>query len=241
MASTDGFWADHGPLGLKNFRRQLGRSDELGDPKPGKQRAILVETGATQKGSDRAKGDAAASSITITCTYEGLNEANQARPLQVRGLVEWGTDGHQAQARFDWLNGTTLHIAGSFVRVIAEIIDNQAAGEEEPSHSAEALVRVGAFVGYFASSRLAPSLTTQVALAANTLTSVEIPTFARALILYGPTLSQAEWRLSPTGVLGSIASPPLPGERYTRPGPATHVALQSPIAGLQTLVWELSL
>lgn len=240
MPPTD-FWAQHGPLGLENYRKQLGRSDEIGEPKPGKRRVILVETGATQKHSGRAQGDAAASAISVTCTYKGVNAANGTRPLQIRGILEWGTDGHQAHAEFDWLNGTVVHVAGSFFRVMAELVDNESTTDEAPTHSDEALANCGAFVAYYPSSRRPPTLTTQIRLLANAAAVVTIPAFARSLTIYGPTLSNADWLLSPTGAIAAIDSPPAPSQSYLRPGPATHVSIASPIAGLQNLVWELCL
>lgn len=248
-----GFWAERGPLGLANFRRQLGRSDELGDPEPAnKTRAILVETGATQKGNARAEGDAASSALTITCTYEGLNEKNAERPLQIRGLVEWGADGHQARAYFDWLHGTTIRIAGSFVRVIAEIEENATPADVAddqlvPTYNREALVRVGAFVGYVPiGGARRPTFTTQVLLAAGAPLIIPAPSFAVGLTIYGPALTDAAWLLGPDVALAfaPIATPPaVPSSpiAYPLPGPATHVAISSAAAGLQTLVWELAL
>jgi len=240
------FWAQHGPLGLANYRRQLGRSEQLGDPVPAgeKLRVILLQSGATGRNDNRALGDAAASSMTITCSYRSDNAANDARPLQVRGLVQWGTDGHQASAYFDWLNGTTLHIASSFVRVIAEVVDNLTAAEVTPTHSAEAICTVGAFLGYFASSQLSPTLTEQVRLEEDGTEIVEIPQFARELTVYGPQVDNAQWLLGPTLGLAFGAVDPAglaSSQRYVRPGPATHVALQADLPGVRTLVWGLAL
>lgn len=250
---TDGeFWANWGPLGLLNFRRQLGRSDELGDPLPvNKTRAILVETGATSKGKKRAEGDAAASMLTISCSYDGNNDANTQRPLQIRGLVEWGTDGHQLGARFDWLHGTAIHVAGSFVRVIAEIEDNATAlevseGQLVLTHNTQAIARVGAVVAYGSHGGRAPTFTAQIALLAGAPLVIGIPTFANALTIYGPALTDAQWALapSPAGAFAPVATPPaVPSSAivYPRPGPATHLVLTSPADSMQTLVWGLAL
>lgn len=240
------FQANYGPLGLRNFRRQLGRSEELGDPVQAgeKLRVILVQSGATAKGDNRAIGDALASSMTITCSYNSQNQANDERPLMIQGVVEWGTDGHQAHARFDWLNGTTVHVSSSFVRVVAEVIDNYANGEAAPSHDPEAVVTVGCFLGYYRASGFSPTLTQQALMTADATTIVEIPAFARELTLYGAQVTSAQWLLGPASALafGAVDSAGIAtAQRYVRPGPATHIALSGPLAGLRTLVWGLSL
>jgi hypothetical protein len=100
-----------GPLGLDNYRQQLGRSAALGTATPAGLKAVLIYTGATQKHNKllpngmglRAHGDAAASLLQISCTYRSGNAAATARPLQIRGQIDGGTDGHQCTAYFDWL------------------------------------------------------------------------------------------------------------------------------------------
>lgn len=239
------FRANYGPLGLRNYRNQMGRSETLGDPVAAgeKLKVILLQSGATGRNDDRALGDAASQSITITCSYDSQNAENDDRPLMVQGVVDWGCDGHQCTARFDWLNGTTLHIAGSFVRVVAEVVDNRANDEEEPSHNVEAIAQVGAFLGYYRASGLSPTLTQQALLAVDATTVIEIPRFARELSLYGAQVTNAQWLLGPASALAFAPVDPLgvgSAQRYVRPGPATHIAL-SGLAGLRTLVWGLSL
>lgn len=244
--SDQSFQAKYGPLGLQNYRRQLGRSEELGDPVAAgdKLRVVLVQSGATGHGDVRAYGDAASSSMTVTCSYRSQNAANDARPLQIQGVIEWGCDGHQCAARFDWHNGTTVHIGGSFVRVVAEVVDNIANGETEPSHDPEAIVTVGAFLAYYRSAGESPTLTQQALLEAGVTSVIEIPAFARSLTMYGPLLSSAQWLLGADPALAFAAVDPIglsSSNSYVRPGPATHIALASDLAGLRTLVWGLTL
>lgn len=255
-------WFRDGPLGTQNYRRQLGRSFVLCSAAQ-KDRVTLVYTGATQnapegqlrKGLDlRAEGDAAASLVQVSCTYEGQNAENAERPLQVRGTIAWGTDGHQCSAEFDWNNGTILQVAASFVKVSARIVDNLTATDLVPTHNADAAVQVGATIGYWASARLAPTLTQQGRLDGTVEAPVvvfPIPRFARRLWigLSTPeaTFGDAQWALGAAAgqefaVIDTVAniSSRTP---YERPGPATHVVLTGTLGQvfLTTLTWELVL
>ena len=260
-AASELSWFRDGPLGLRNYRRQLGRSATLCTAQ---QRDVetLLFLGATQnrnvKGLDpRAEGDAAASLLQISCTYEGLNEANATRPLQVRGTIAWGTDGHQCVADFDWLNGTIVQVAASFVKVSARIVDNLAAAEVVPTHDPLAAVRVGATVGYWGAAKLAATFTTQVRLdstAAPASAAIAIPRFARRLwINMQPPqtnlLSAANWAIGPAAAqevaqLDNFGPAAIQSRApYERPGYATHLSLTGTLAQnvLVTLVWELDL
>lgn len=244
-----------GPLGLANYRRQLGRSLVLCAAQQS-DRATLVFTGATQNRAvrgrgdmdARADGDAAASLVQVSCTYEGTNEANAARPLQVRGTIAWGTDGHQCVAEFDWLNGTIVQVSASFIKVSARIVPNQSATDEVPTFDPEAAARVGATIGYWASSRLAPTFTQQVRLDGTVVPNPEaviaIPRFARRLWILGPTLSSAQWAIGPSAgqEFALVDAPVSSRQGYERPGAATHLVLTGGlIVTLTTLVWELCL
>jgi len=248
-------WYDDGPLGNRNYRKQLGRSDELGDPVQ-KDRAMLVMAGATQHTDDpsldglarRAEGDAAASLIQVTCTYAIRAAGAGTRPLSVRGKISWGTDGHAAEASFDWLNGTVIQVAASYVSVVAELVDTRAVGDEEASHDPLAVVTVGALVGYWSGNRLPPTLTQQLFLPAEVPAaeaSIEIPRFARRLWWTGPVPSSAVWALGP-GAGQTIAQVDPAGitqtQGYERPGIATHLQIVGNAgATLNNLVWELVL
>lgn len=245
-------WYRGGPLGLDNYRKQLGRSFELGDPLE-RTKCILLYCGATQNlaGDDtrRAAGDAAASLISVSCTYRSHNEANADRPLTVRGTIEWGTDGHQCVAQYDWLNGTVIQVSASFIKVVAQIVDTQALGDEAPTHDPDAICTVGATIGYWGAARLAPTLTQQVALAGEAAPAplptavLAIPRFARRLWWLGPVPTSALWALGPNPgqEIANIDPAGLTVRQpYERPGPATHVHLTGVAAvTLNTLTWEL--
>lgn len=248
-------WIHDGPLGSDNYRQQLGRSFELGAP-VNKLRQTLVFTGATQHTrapvglARRALGDAAASLVQVTCTYRGEGETNSERPLPVRGQIDWGTDGHQSTAYFDWLNGTVLQVSASFVRVTAEVVGVMAQDEEEPSYSDEAIVTVGATIGYGATNRPAPTLTQQVRLVAVDETPPEafvaIPRFARRLWWLGAVQPLVAWCIGPSDTLQIGQVDPLSintRQAYERPGPATHLRVVGDFgpATVNTLVWELVL
>ncbi len=246
-----------GPLGTRNYRQQLGRSVELGDPSKYGNRMTLVYTGATQDTQHRdglaarAAGDAAASILQVTCTYRGVNQANVTRPLTVRGRIDWGTDGHQSSAYFDWLNGTCVQVAGSFCQVVAEVVDVYAGADEAPTHSTTAVVTVGATVAFGAANRPAPTYTQQLrmlqdAAPALPTATIAIPRFARKLWWLGPSPTSLQWAAGPAVglVLGEVD--PLginTRQPYERPGPATHLYAVGSAGGatLNTLVWELVL
>jgi hypothetical protein len=252
-------WFEAGPLGTSNFRQQLGRSVDLGTPSKYGLKQILVFAGATQRTHDRgagrhglagrAAGDSAASVLQVSCTYRGLNEAAAARPLQVRGEIAWGTDGHQCSAYFDWLNGTVLQVSASFCRITAEVVPNLSISDEVPTFDPEALVEVGATIGYSGANRPPPTFTQQLRLEPDgeTLQTgvVAIPRFARSLRWLGPVLTEVQWAIGP-GAGQAIAQVDPDGLqtrwKYERPGPATHLqVIGNNTATLNALVWELAL
>jgi hypothetical protein len=252
--ATELTWFRDGPLGLRNFRRQLGRAFVLCTAAQKSQETLLF-LGATQNRDvnrldPRADGDAAASLVQISCTYEGVNEQNAARPLQIRGTIAWGTDGHQCVAEFDWLNGTIVQVSGSFIKVSARIVDNFDADDVLPTHDPLAAVRVGATIGYWAASRLAPTFTQQIRLDGTPpllapVVAVAIPRFARRVWILGPTLSDVDWAIGPAAGQ-EIAQVDAAGvnsrQAYERPGCATHLVLTgNPTVTLTTLTWELVL
>ncbi|HKY36463.1 MAG TPA: hypothetical protein VJN18_11020 [Polyangiaceae bacterium] len=255
--STELDWFRGGPLGLDNYRRQLGRSAVLCSDAQALQQTLIF-TGATQNRSARGKGDlqgradgdAAASLVQVSCTYESLNAQNADRPLYIRGTIAWGTDGHQCVAEFDWLNGTIVQVCGSSIKVSARIVGNLGATDEAPTFDPAAAVRVGATIGYWASSRLAPTLTTQVRLAGaeppdpNAQVAVAIPRFARRLWVVGPTLTALQWAIGPNlgQEIGAVDAPVSSRQGYERPGVATHLVLTGGLVStLTTLTWELAL
>lgn len=248
-------WFQDGPLGLSNYRQQLGRSFELGVPVE-KLKQTLIFASATQHTragqglAPRAAGDSAASLVQVTCSYRGEGETNDARPLPVRGQIDWGTDGHQCTAYFDWLNGTVLQVAASFVRVTAEVVGNMAGSDEAPTYSETAIATVGATIGYGSANRSPPTYTQQVRLEQEGMALpsavIAIPRFARRLWWYGPVPTSAAWAAGPSAALEFAQVDPLSvntRQPYERPGPATHLRVvgNEVAATLNTLCWELSL
>lgn len=248
-----------GPLGLDNYRQQLGRSAEVGTPTPAGLKAVLIYTGATQKHNAllpngmalRAHGDAAASLLQVSCTYRSGNAAATARPLQIRGQIDWGTDGHQCTAYFDWLNGTVLQVSASSVRVVAEVVPNMGSADLVPTFDAAAIATVGATIGYGGANRPPPTFTQQLRLPATTLPTlptsvVAIPLYARRLWWRGPVLSSVQWAIGPGAgqTLGEVDPAGLTTRQaYERPGPATHLQItgNGGPTTLNGLVWELAL
>lgn len=254
-------WFEAGPLGTSNFRQQLGRSVDLGIPSKYGLKQVLLYAGATQRTGDkgagreglagRAAGDSAASLLQVTCTRRSLNDADAARPLTIRGRIDWGTDGHQATAYFDWMNGTILQVAASYIKVSAEVVASLGSGDTEPTFSTTALCEVGATVGYSGANRPPPTLTQQLRLVPDgggvpQSVVVAIPRFARSLWWFGPDLADVRWAIGP-GVGQTIAQVDPDGLQqrtpYMRPGPATHVQItgNSGAATYNALVWELAL
>lgn len=173
-------FALHGPLGLRNMRRQQGKSRELG-PSLGELREALVFSGSPNKSAqdEGVLGDALASTLTITCSLR----QNAGTAGVVRGTVRWGSDGHQTEAAFDWVHGTVVQVVGSFVEVIAELVE----------YGENTLVNVGAFVGYFSAQRLPATLTQAVAapIAPGLAAPVLVPAFASRLHVAAPLVGQA--------------------------------------------------
>ncbi len=170
MGPGDNEFRERGPLGSDNMRRQQGRSFNL-TTLPDKPRAVrerLVFTGGVGKGNDGI-GDAYASAVTIACSLIGRGT--------VVGLVEWGTDGHSNSAHFDWLNGTTIHVAGASFTVSAELVPD---GSE--TALAEGLdVTVGASIAYWSAGRQHPTRTIYAPAGITSAVEVEIPAFASRL------------------------------------------------------------
>lgn len=176
----------NGPLGADNRRRQLGRSQRL-DPDGQIQRETLVQAGAVRK-EERGPslGESLSQSLVISCSKRldpsSAQEAANPTDLKARveGVVSWGGDGHQCQARFDFLEGTTLRVSGSFVRVDAELVD------ELDDTAPTSAVEVGAFVGYGQGYRGAQLTRRAVTTALATAAEFDVPEFARDVAIWWP-------------------------------------------------------
>ena len=161
-----------GPLGAKKTRRQLGRSVQLSGV-GGKTRAeVLVFTGAdTAEGpSGLDVGDALASVCTITTAIIDRTGIPPDEPTPViEGIIDWGTDGTSASARFDWRNGGNIVAGGSSFKVSAEavLIDR--------GH----VIDVAAFISYYP-IRCCEARLTRVVLESPTI--FEIPAMAHAVL-----------------------------------------------------------
>lgn len=225
----------------------LGRHEKEGT------RAVILQASANTKGPRRAIGDSAASVLTVSCSLELANDSARARPPRVVGLVEWGTDGHQCAAHFDWVQGTVLQVACSSVRVIAELTETMVVDPDiSIDYPEDAVVRVGAVVGYMPASRVPLTYTQQLRLADNGqgagIGLVPVPPFARELRVYGPNQApgQCEWRCgeNPNYQLGQIYSPgPNLSSQvdYLVPGVASHLFIRRNDGDLYNLVWSLAL
>lgn len=154
------------------MRRQQGRSFKLSNVGPSPMlRERLIFTGGVGKGN-KGIGDAYASAVSIACSRDGA-------PGSVLGTIEWGTDGHSNTARFDWLQGTVIHVAGSAFTLTAELIPDK----NEEALAPDLTVTAGASIAYYASSRQRPTRTLYAAGPIGGAVDVEIPAFAASLHL----------------------------------------------------------
>ena len=231
-----------GPLGADNRRRQLGRSVRL---VPGrKERETLVYTGASraEKGGP-ALGESLAQSAIVTCSksLDPSRAQQEANPTDLRarieGVFKWGNDGHQAEARFDWLEGTTLRGSGAFFQVDAELVDEL---DGEPPTSS---VKVGAFVGYGQPLRAA-QLTRRIVTDDETpVAAFDVPLFARQFTAWWSGASCVVDFLSGgttlyTSFSLTIGSKGIP---LTLPGGVTQVRLNGSTFGPTLMVWHLDI
>lgn len=249
-AKYEGSLINMGPLGLENQRMCLGRSAELGHREKEGLSQTLVYASAVGKGERRAPGDSLASAMAVTCSYRASNDEARARPPRVLGKIKWGTDGHQCTAYFDWMNGTVLQVTSSSIEVSCEIITSPTPDDLVGAIDPEAKINVGAFLGYWPSSRKAPTLTDLVPMPAPTddapgFVYLLIPEFARAVTIYGVPPEQAQWASGPNASAFQFAPVDTTviksSVQYQRPGNATHLYLQSETQAFYTVVWELAL
>lgn len=218
----------------------LGRLEKEGT------RAVLLQASANAKGQRRAVGDSAASVLTVSCSLDSFNAAALARPPRVIGQIEWGTDGHQCTALFDWTQGAVVQVACASVRVIAELVPTMVVDDDvSPDFADEAVVRVGAVVGYMPSSRVPLTLTTQVRIDDAGEGLIRVPAFASALTVVGPTPLTLLWLAgdAPTLELGAVDVPAniRTSNLYRVPGPASYLRVTGVADQLFNFVWSLAL
>ena len=230
--NAESVFAAHGPLGYKNYRRNLGRSAVLGtQPFPdgetprAQETATLIYAGATGETNDPGKakrplGDSLAYAMSITTSVVQENEVARLAPPRVVGTVKWGNDGHAQECDFDWHHGTVIHVAGASVEVSARLATNLQTGDLP----AGLRTRVGAFVGYNPVSRCRPTLTlSQLSLATNDA-FFAIPACCCAVEVYraaAPGTYTLEWRDVAAGaVLGTVIAASPASDPFLKPGGA---------------------
>lgn len=125
-----------GLLGGLYRRKNRGRSEEL----------LAANQGAVDLvqcyGDDQL-----AEQVTITCQVRrkgDITATTLADIPAVVGLLSWGNDGFQSQAEIDFVNGTQISVAGSFVSLAAQI------DADAPNNGGDNMppVVVGAHIGY---------------------------------------------------------------------------------------------
>ena len=165
-------------LGEYNARKNRGRGEVL---ERLDQTAILI---------DCVGVDALASEVTITCGVRPSSSPGGALLQQfpadtifapaVRGIVEWGNDGVETIAEFDFLAGTVLSLSAGSLRVKAQL--------EADTVIDEAFVRpnVVAHLGYYPrGGQNAQRTRATAALAENESEQIAIPPFARSVQVVG--------------------------------------------------------
>lgn len=110
--------------------------------------------------------DQLAEQVTITCqVYRrgDITAATLADFPAIVGLLKWGNDGFQTSAEVDFVNGTQISVAGSYVSLAARI------DQDAPNNGGQnmPIVMVGAHVSYLPPVRPSVYRTRYFALAAN--------------------------------------------------------------------------
>jgi len=184
---------ERGPLGNRNRRRQFGHGALL-DPSPtrGQLKARLIDT------SSEKQDDALAQAVTITCGQSDASDPNlpiATRMYRLEGILKWGSDGAQHEARFDWAEGTIVRPVGGAFVVDCELLP--AWGETAVGINAR--VHVAAHAGYESAS-LKPALLTRYGVDVGGAGVVfPVPAFANGVTLY-PSLGTMTW-VDATGAL----------------------------------------
>ncbi len=125
--------------------------------------------------------DQVSEQVTITCQLKRAGDITAATLVDmpaVVGFIAWGNDGFQTQAEIDFLQGTQISIAGSFVRFSAAI------DLDAPNNGGEVMPAavVGAHLSYLPPVRPSVYRTRYFALSANGVAgdsvTLPIPAFA---------------------------------------------------------------
>jgi len=110
---------EHGPLGNENRRRQIGLGALLSLSGDRGTRVRLIDT------SSEKQDDALAQAVTITCGQSDASDPNlpiATRMYRLEGILKWGSQGVQQEARFDWANGTVVRPVGGSFQVDCEML-----------------------------------------------------------------------------------------------------------------------
>jgi hypothetical protein len=162
-----------GLLGEWWQRKQRGRTAAVELPSTGRQ--TLIET---------IGEDSLAISTTIACHVEQQSTNNPNDRPSVVGHLQWGTDGSNHNAEFDFCNGVQLCVAGSYVELSAAI-DTDAPGNGDPAADPPTFhpVKVFGSIGYIPPSPRVPVRTRYLAFPGAGNAMVTVPAFARDFVV----------------------------------------------------------
>ncbi len=162
-----------GLLGEWWQRKQRGRTAELNEP--GQSPATLIET---------IGEDSLAVSTTIACHVEQQSTGTPSDRPSIVGFLNWGTDGTQHEAEFDFINGVQLCVAGSYVQLTAAI-DTAAPGNGDPTANPPTFhpVKVFGSIGYIPPSPRTPVRTRYLAFPGAGNAVITVPPFARDFVV----------------------------------------------------------
>jgi hypothetical protein len=235
--STIGTLEQFGPLGADNPRRQLGRSAVL--ELDVEERVTLVRAGAVRAEKlGPSLGESLSQQMVITTTKRLLGTLGPNSKARVQGVLSWGGDGHQSQARFEWLEGVTVRLVGSYVSLVAELVDGL------DGSAPNTAVEVGAFVGYGGPQRAATLCDYGTTTEGAPSLLFEIPPFASAFTVWANANVGVEWLDGTTVVyagLGASAQPLATRGESLPIVPATHLRLTPSAAGNVIVTWELAI
>lgn len=170
----------HGPLGNDNLRRRIGLGAELSRDGEQNRKVCLIKASG---GLD----DALAHALTLTCGQ--IDESDPStlpatRMYRLEGIMQWGSQGAQQTARFDWNNGTVVRPVCGGVNLECEILP--AFGQTDIGVNAR--VQVTAHAGYH-SPGLKPALLTRYAVDVGGAGVIfPVPPFASRVSFY-PTVT----------------------------------------------------
>lgn len=154
--------------------------------------------------------------VTVTFTVQPLVPLPAPGPFYLQGVLRWGIGGVQAEARLDLINGTTVSVWATWLRVLAVNFAEVGFGPT---------VKVGAFVGYYPNTNVpGPQLTEfrAIPLADTASELVRIPPYAMELTISTQPAGAytVEFLMSDGAVVvatyafagSTIARIPIPGE-----------------------------